>query len=404
MNLKKLNWKQNFMILWTGQAVSIFTSSVVQMAIVWYLTDMTGSALVLTLATLVGFLPQAILGPFIGVLVDRYNRKTIMIISDLFMAAALVVLVIVGFFGQLPVWLIMVVLFVRAIGTAFHEPSIQAVTPLIVPKEHITKYAGYSQTFQSASNLFSPAVAAILFSIWDINIIFLLDIGGAIFAALTTSIVYIPHVITDVLVKTPNVLREAKEGWDILRKEPGMLALVFISMLYAMVYFPTGTLYPLITMTYFGGTVGHSSLIEISSSLGALIGAIALGKVGNRINKIRTIIISIACMGFGLIATGLLPPNSIKVFFVLAFLMGITIPFYHGVLNAIYQTKISEEYLGRIFSLTSSLTKLAMPLGLMISGVFAEVIGVNRWFFILGVFTVAISIVALMLKSLKELS
>jgi DHA3 family macrolide efflux protein-like MFS transporter len=67
-------WKQKFIVLWSGQAISIFTSSVIQMAIIWYLTDRTGSAAILSLATLAGFLPQAVLGPFIGVLIDRYNR------------------------------------------------------------------------------------------------------------------------------------------------------------------------------------------------------------------------------------------------------------------------------------------------------------------------------------------
>ena len=70
---KTHHWKQKFLILWTGQAISIFTSSVIQMAIIWYLTEKTGSATILSLATLVGFLPQAIMGPFIGVLIDRYT-------------------------------------------------------------------------------------------------------------------------------------------------------------------------------------------------------------------------------------------------------------------------------------------------------------------------------------------
>ena len=83
-------------------------------------------------------------------------------------------------------------------------------------------------------------------------------------------------------------------------------------------------------------------------------------------------------MGIGLIATGLLPVSGLKAFFVLAFLMGITIPFYHGVLSSIYQTNISPVYLGRVFSLTSSVRMIAMPLGLILSGTFAEIIGVTK--------------------------
>ena len=404
MNQNNYNWKKNFLILWTGQAMSIFTSSVIQMAIVWYLTDITGSAAILTFATLMGFLPQAVLGPFIGVLIDRYDRKKIMIISDLFIAACLMVLVIVGFFGKLPIWLIMIVLFARAIGSTFHSPSLQAVTPLIVPKDSLTKCAGYSHTFKSVSMIFSPAVAALLYGVLDINVIFLMDIAGAVFAVFTIAFIKIPSPKRQKLLKASDVIKEAKEGFDVLKNEPGMKALLFISMLYAMIYFPIGTLYPLISMTYFGGTVRHSSIIEISSSLGALIGAIALGRWGNRINKIGSIKTSIACMGIGLIATGLLPPSGIKFFLVLAFLMGLTIPFYHGVLSSIYQIKISEEYLGRVFSLTSSLTMFAMPLGLILTGAFAEIIGVNRWFLISGILTVLIAMVAVVLPSLRDIN
>lgn len=399
---KKHGWKQNFLVLWTGQAISIFTSSVIQMAIIWYLTDKTGSAAILSLATLVGFLPQAILGPFIGVLIDRYNRKRIMILSDIFIAMVTMLLVFIGFFGELPIWLIMIVLFARSIGTTFHSPSLQAITPLIVPKEYLTKCAGYSQTFESISLLLSPAVAAILYGIWNINIVLLLDVAGAIFAVLTISLIKVPSPERKKLVHTPNIIREAKEGFKVLRGEQGMMSLLFISTLYAMIYFPIGTLYPLISMSYFGGTFADSSLIEIAFSLGTLLGSLALGKWGSSIDKIGAIKKSIGIMGIGLVATGLLPPNGIKVFFVLAAMMGVTIPFYYGVLTSIYQLKIREEFLGRVLSLSSSMTMIAMPLGLILSGTFAEVIGVENWFLISGILTVAIALICSLLPSLRN--
>jgi len=218
---KMQDWQREFLLLWTGQAVSIFTSSVVQMAIIWYLTERTGSAAILSLATLVGFLPQAVFGPFIGVLIDRHNRKTIMILSDTFIAAVTLILVFVGFYGELPIWLIMAVLFARSIGTTFHEPSLQAVIPLLVPKESLTKCAGYSQTFESVSLLLSPAVAAVLYGIWSINVIILLDVAGALFAVLVLCIIKLPSLNKVENLHTPNIFREAKEGLSVLRKEQG---------------------------------------------------------------------------------------------------------------------------------------------------------------------------------------
>ena len=137
--MQALRWKTQFYIIWTGQAISLITSAVLQMAIILYLTETTGSALILSLASLVGFLPYAVLGPFIGVLVDRYNRKHIMIISDLAIAFAAAILALVAFSKVLPVWLVMIILFVRSVGTAFHTPSLSAITPLLVPQDMLTK-------------------------------------------------------------------------------------------------------------------------------------------------------------------------------------------------------------------------------------------------------------------------
>lgn len=389
---KKEAWEKTFRILWAGQAVSIFTSSVIQMAIIWYITDTTKSAAILSLATMVGFLPQAVLGPFIGVLVDRYNRKTIMILSDIFIACMTLVLVISGMKGNLPVWLIMIVLFARSVGVSFHEPSLQAVTPLIVPKEELTKCAGYAQTFESISQLLSPAVAAALYAFLSTNFILLLDVGGAAFAVFTLTRIHIPHLDRTPETHAPNIIREAKEGITALRMEKGMMPLMLISALYAVIYMPIGTLYPLICMSYFGGSFAQSSIVEIVFAAGMLAGSLALGKWGDRIHKMKSIQKSIGVMGIGLFITGLLPPGGFRIFVVLAMMMGITIPFYYGVLTAIFQSSIKPEYLGRVLSLSTSMTLVTMPVGLTLAGTFAEVIGVEKWFFLSGILTIILSV------------
>lgn len=400
---KKIHhWKPKFLVISIGQGISIFTSSVIHMAIVWYLTEQTESAAILSLGTLLGFLPRILLGPFTGVIVDRYNKKTVMILSDLFIAVITLMLAVIGFLGELPIWLIMIVLFVRAIGSTFHSPALQATTPLIVPKGYLTRCAGYSQTFESISLLISPAVAAILYRIWDINTILLLDIAGAAFATLTISFIKIPSIKKKSSAKIANLIGEAKEGFDVLRKEQGMMSLLFISMLYALVSVPIGTLYPLISMSYFGASVGSASLVEVASSLGALIGSLILGWIGDRLNKIKTIRTSIAFMGIGLVSTGLLSQGGIKIFIVLAAMMGITLPFYYGTLTSIYQLRIKPEYLGRVLSLSSSMTMFAMPMGLILSGSFAEVIGVENWFLISGILTIIIALVCSLLPSLRN--
>lgn len=389
------NWRRTFITIWSGQAASILTSSVLQMAIVWYVTETTASAALLSLATLIGFLPQAVLGMFIGVYVDRYNRKTVMILSDLLIAAAGMILVIVGIYGDIPLWLIYVVLALRSIGAAFHTPALQALTPSIVPKDKLTQYAGFAQGFKSLSMVISPALAALLYSIWDLNVIILLDVFGAIFASIVVAFVKIPQTIRSQKQNRSYMLKEVKEGIEALRRAPGLLELAVISCLYAFVYFPIGTLYPLITMTWFGGGVTESGFVEVLFSVGMLAGSFLLGLIGNKINQVAAILLSIGVYGICVLITGLLPSTGLLFFVGLAFIKGMVNPLYHGVLTAIYQTRIEQQYLGRILSLTSSFSLIAMPLGLILSGTFADVIGVNRWFIVSGILILLLFLVSI---------
>lgn len=402
MNQQSGTWKRDFLIIWSGQGLSTLTSSIVQMAIIWYITSRTESAAVLSLATLIGFLPQAMLGMFIGVLIDRYDRKKIMIVSDLTMSAACGLLAVVGIWGDIPIWLIMAVLFVRSIGSAFFNPSLQAVMPLIIPKEQLTRYAGYSQTFESASMIASPALAAVLYSIFPLHQIIMLDLFGAFLAVITLTIVKIPKLSADLKDKSPNMLREAKDGYQAIKRVRGMRELLLIGAMYAMIYFPIGTLYPLITMTYFNGGVKESGFVETVFSVGMLAGSVMLGVWGGKIHKIKAIIGSIGVYGAGCLMTGFLPPEGFLLFVFLSFFMGATVPFYFGVQTSIFQIKIDGEYLGRVLSLTSSISMLAMPLGLILSGAFAGSIGIDRWFLLSGVVTLLIAGFALALPGLRD--
>ena len=325
------NWKLKFYTIWAGQAVSLITSAILQMAIIFYLTEKTGSAMVLSMASLVGFLPYAVFGPAIGVLVDRHDRKKIMIGADLIIAAAGAVLAIVALYMELPIWMVMVVLFIRSIGTAFHTPALNAVTPLLVPEEQLTKCAGYSQSLQSISYIVSPAVAALLYSVWDLN-----------------------------------------------------------------------ALYPLITMEYFNGTPMHISITEIAYASGMLIGGLLLGLFGNCQKRILLITASIFMMGISLTISGLLPQSGFFIFVVCCAIMGLSVPFYSGVQTALFQEKIKPEYLGRVFSLTGSIMSLAMPIGLILSGFFADRIGVNHWFLLSGILIICIAIVCPMITEIRK--
>ena len=400
---KYINWKLKFYTIWAGQAVSLITSAILQMAIIFYLTEKTGSAMVLSMASLVGFLPYAVFGPAIGVLVDRHDRKKIMIGADLIIAAAGAVLAIVALYTELSVWMVMVVLFIRSIGTAFHSPALNAVTPLLVPEDQLTKCAGYSQSLQSISYIISPAAAALLYSVWKLNAIIAIDVLGAVIASITVAIVSIPKLGDQVQSLKPNFLREMKEGIVALRQNKGIFALLLLGTLYTFVYMPINALFPLISMEYFNGTPVHISITEIAFASGMLVGGLLLGRLGNFDKRVLLITGSFFIMGASLAVSGLLPPSGFVIFVACCAVMGLSVPFYSGVQTALFQEKIKPEYLGRVFSLTGSIMSFAMPIGLILSGFYADRIGVNHWFLLSGILIIGIAIVCPMITEVRKL-
>lgn len=396
------SWKKSFYTIWVGQAASQLSSSVLQFAIVWYLTDHTGSGMVLTLAMLAGFLPQSLLGPFAGVYIDRWNRKAIMIGADLLIAGVSLILVFAGRLGMLSTGLILFVLFIRAIGTAFHTPTLAAVTPQLVPAEELTRCAGYTQSLQSISMIASPAIAAILYANWSLGSIVLVDVVGALIACTMVLLVHIPGHKGMANTSEVHVLREALEGFRIISQNRGILGLVGVSAIYTVALMPVSALFPLMSMGHFGGTSTHASIVEIAFSLGFMAGSVVLARWGGTKNKIYTIILSYGLMSLALLVSGLLPPSGYVVFVAMSVLMGITGPFYWGMFTPILQQSFSEEYLGRVISITGSIRLGLGPVALIIAGLVADFFGESCWFVVAGVLVLISAVILLAVPAIRN--
>ena len=400
--MEKRSWKRTFFTIQSGQAISLITSSALQMALIFYLTEKTNSSMTLALATLVGFLPQGVLGLFIGGWIDRHSRKRIMIGADLFIAAVSALLAVISAFLDPPVWVVLVILFLRSIGSAFHTPSINAVTPLIVPTDKLAKCTGYIQSLQSVSSIVSPALGALLYAQCTLTEIIALDVVGAVIASIAVMLVKIPNIDVANIPQSEGVLAGAKEAYRILAQQKGLLTLLWMGALYMFAYMPINALFPLISMNHFGGTTWHVAMSESVFAAGMLLGGIVLGVWGGFQRKTTTVLLSIAVMGIALLIAGILPASGFIAFVVCCAIMGFSAPFY-GVQTAIYQEMVSPEYLGRVFSLSLSTMSLAMPLGLIAAGCFADMTGVETWFAISGIFIAGIAVVGAVLPSIKEL-
>lgn len=400
--MEKRSWKRTFFTIQSGQAISLITSSALQMALIFYLTEKTNSSMTLALATLVGFLPQGVLGLFIGGWIDRHSRKRIMVGADLFIAAVSALLAVISAFLDPPVWVVLAILFLRSIGSAFHTPSINAVTPLIVPTDKLAKCTGYIQSLQSVSSIVSPALGALLYAQCTLTEIIALDVVGAVIASIAVMLVKIPNIDVANIPQSEGILAGAKEAYRILAQQKGLLTLLWMGALYMFAYMPINALFPLISMNHFGGTTWHVAMSESVFAAGMLLGGIVLGVWGGFQRKTTTVLLSIAVMGIALLIAGILPASGFIAFVVCCAIMGFSAPFY-GVQTAIYQEMVSPEYLGRVFSLSLSTMSLAMPLGLIAAGCFADMTGVETWFAISGIFIVGIAVVGAVLPSIKEL-
>ncbi len=402
--MNKRSWKIDFYILWSGQAISILTSSVLQMALIWHLTATTQSALVLSMASLAGFLPNVVLGMVAGTLVDRISRKTAMIGADLFIAVVSLILVFAAMNGELPMWLILVVLAVRSVGTAFHTPAISATTPLIVPTEELTKCSGYTQSLQTVGYIAGTAIAGVLYPICSISTMVAFDVVGALIATIAVIATKIPVLnLQKGNLPTSGMWEEMKAGYNVIKKEKGIYALLWIAAVFMILYSPINALFPLMSLDYFNGTTVQASIAEIAFAIGMLVGGVLLGMWGGFHNRGKGIAISVAAMGLPICLTGLLPQNGFLAFAILCVLMGLAVPFYNGPVTALVQERIAPEYMGRVFGLYGSIVSIAMPIGLVLSGAFADRLGIHNWFLLTGVLCIILAIITYMVPSIKKI-
>ena len=397
------NWKRTFAIIWSGEFFSSLTSSIVSFAIVLWMSLETKSAQVLALGMVSALLPQLVLGLFTGVYIDRWNRKIIMIVSDLFMAACTAVLVMIFYIGKIEIWHIYVLSAMRSAGNAFYSPAMKASVPLLAPEDQFMRISGINQIIYSGCNIAGPALAAFLINIMPMEYILLMEVAGAVIASTSLLFVTIPNPEKDISQK-PDFLNELKIGLQAIFKRKGMKWL-FISDLSAMFFIlPVAALFPLMTLNHFLGNTYQMSIVEIVWSGGMLAGGFLIGtNILNKYNKIY--LIALMCMldGLTFLFSGLLPQSGFIWFTVFSALSGVAAAIWNSAFNYILQTIIEPDKLGRAFSTYDSLSLLPSIPGLLATGFIAEKIGLTNSFIIAGCAIFIIGFLVLQIPSVREL-
>ncbi len=391
------NWAGRFFTIWTGQALSLFGSALVQFALIWWLTQKSGSATVLAIATLVGMLPQIVLGPFAGALVDRWNRRLIMIIADGTIALFSLLLAYLFATGMVQIWHVYAVMAVRALGGAFHYPAMAASTPLMVPNEQLTRINGLNQALQGINSLVAPPVGALLLGILPTQGILLIDVGTALMAIVPLLFLSVPQPERhqeDHAGGKPSLMRDVRAGLAYVRTIPGFTAIIFMALFLNFLLVPTAALVPLLVTKHFGKGAIELGLLESSMGIGIIAGGILLSIWGGFKKKIATSLVGIIGLGLGVMLVGIAPADLFMLAIIGNVVLGLMIPIANGPIGALMQSIVRPDMQGRVMSLLQSGATAISPLGLLLAGPVSDWLGIRVWFWVGGILCMLIAIAA----------
>ena len=381
------DWKKKFIILWIGQFISLISSSAVNFAIIIWLSLKTGSAEVLALAAIAALLPQAIIGPFAGVYIDRWDKKKTMIFADGFVALCTLLMSVNFYVGNESLLLIYVMLALRSVGSAFHMPAMQASIPLLAPESELLRIAGFNQIIQSVSSIAGPALGAFVIGVFSIGNVLLLDIIGAFFAIFSLLFIHIPNVkpYKKSITNFFHIWHDMKIAFKEILINKGLSYLFLYSVISLFCIMPVAILFPLLTINHFKGDKLEISIIEIVWGIGMLVGGGLLGISKFVLNKIIIINLMNIIIGFTFAWSGWLSENNFITFIILTAIGGISASLYNASFTTIIQEEIKQDMLGRVFSLYYSFSILPSIISLLFTGFLVDIIGVNYVFIVLGI-------------------
>jgi DHA3 family macrolide efflux protein-like MFS transporter len=401
-------WAAKFFTIWSGQAFSLIGSALVQFALVWWLTQKTGSATILATATLAALLPQIVLGPFAGALVDRWNRRIIMIVADSSIAAATGVLIFLFATGRVQVWQVYIILFLRSLGGAFHSPAMTSSTSLMIPNKHLARVAGMNQTLQGVISIFAPPLGALLLGLMPTEWVLAVDIGTAALAVIPLFFFSIPQPPRQVAqangtAQKTSYWHDLKEGFQYVVKWPGLLGVILLAMLLNFLLSPASSLLPLLVRQEFHGGAQQLGWVESVFGVGVILGGLALSAWGGFKRRIVTSFCGIVGIGIGVILSGLAPADLFWLLLAANFVLGFAQVFANGPIMAIFQSAITPDVQGRVFSLIGAGATAMMPLSLLIAGPVSDWLGVRVWYIFGGTICILTTVATLFIPAIMNI-
>ena len=409
MDKQNKNWQLPFFTIWTGQQISLLGSMLASFALIWWVTKTTGLATTLAMLTLVQMLPRVILGPFAGALVDRWNRRAVMIVADSIVALFSAWLAYLFWTHSLSMWHIYVIMTVRAVGGTFHWTAMSASTSLMVPQEQLARVAGINQTTQGLWSIVSPPLGALLMSLLPLHGIMGIDVITAGLALVPLFFVDIPQpqrqqrATSAQAVARPSLWQDVREGLLYIWQWPGLRAILIMAAFINFLLTPASALMPLMVTQHFGGEVLQLSWMESAWGGGVVIGGLTLSVWGGFKRRIVTSMLGLMGLGLGALIVGLAPATALWLAVGAMFLLGVMNPLTNGPINAIFQSLIPPDMQGRTFTVIGSASSAMAPLGMAIAGPTADHLGVGAWYVLGGIMCMLMGVIGFFTPSIMHI-
>ncbi len=361
---------RTFAVLWFGQLVSLIGSGITRFALGVWVYEKTGSATQFTLIAVSVSLPGLLIAPFAGALVDRWDRRKVMLAADLGSGLGTLLIAALYWSDALEIWHIYLVVASGSLLSSFQLPAYMAATTLLVPKRHFSRSSGMIQLGQASASLVAAPIAGALFTVIGLGGIILIDVATFLFAVSTLLFIHVPPPPASKAGKQSrgSLWQEAISGWKFIRLRPGLHGLLLYFAALNLAFSIAFVL--VIPLVRSFASVALLGIVMAIQSSGQLTGSLTLTITGGPRRRIRAILICGFLLGVSLIGVGLQPATwSVAISL---FLMMFCFAFTSGCSQAIWQSKVPPDIQGRVFAARRLIAQITSPIGFFLAGPLAD--------------------------------
>lgn len=359
-----------FLIIWFGQLISIIGSGLSEFALSLWVYQRTGSVTQFAFVFLFKVLPTIVLSPLAGVVVDRWDRRWTMLLSDAGAALSTLAIALLFFSDRLEIWHIYAATACSAAFGAFQVPAYLATTSLLVPPKELGRASGLVQIGQAVADILAPALAGVLVATIQVRGVILIDFATFGVAVLTLLLVRFPRLAAgpDHRTATRSLRQDLADGLAYLAARPGLLNML---LFFAVIYFLGAMIGALVVplVLEFSSAEVLGLVLSIAGS-GLLLGSLALAAWGGPSRRIEGMLGFSLLFGLCILLIGV--RASAPLIALSAFGAHFCLPFINGLNQAVWQSKVAPALQGRVFALRQMVTRLAQPLALLVAGPLAD--------------------------------